>query len=98
VLGELEHAQNQFNVPAPEANRERLLEIPLRVPRKFNAMRFTKRFELETSVETAHFEERGVETTKVIVDALRPIAESLVCVQVPFQFLNLDRNHLTSYP
>jgi hypothetical protein len=25
ALGELEHAQNQFNVPAPEANREKLL-------------------------------------------------------------------------
>jgi hypothetical protein len=25
VLGELEHAQNQFNVPALEANREKLL-------------------------------------------------------------------------
>ena len=25
VLGELEHAQNQFNVPVPEANREKLL-------------------------------------------------------------------------
>ena len=44
VLGELEHAQNQFNVPAPEANRERLLGIPLRVPREFNAMCFTHRF------------------------------------------------------
>ncbi|KAF8492556.1 hypothetical protein F5888DRAFT_890509 [Russula emetica] len=34
-------------------------------------------FELETSVETAHSEGRGVETTKMIVDALRPIAEKL---------------------
>ena len=33
--------------------------------------------ELETSVETAHSEGRGVETTKMIVDALRPTAERL---------------------
>jgi len=33
--------------------------------------------ELKTSVETAHSEGRGVETTKMIVDALRPIAEKL---------------------
>jgi hypothetical protein len=33
--------------------------------------------ELETSVETAHPEGRGVETTKMIVDALRPTAEML---------------------
>jgi hypothetical protein len=33
--------------------------------------------ELETSVNTAHSEGRGVETTKMIVDALRPIAEKL---------------------
>jgi hypothetical protein len=33
--------------------------------------------ELETSVETAHSEGRGVETTKMIVDALRPIAVKL---------------------
>ena len=33
--------------------------------------------ELETSVETAHSEGRGVETTKMVVDALRPIAEKL---------------------
>ena len=33
--------------------------------------------ELETSVESAHSEGRGVETTKMIVDALRPIAEKL---------------------
>ena len=33
--------------------------------------------ELESSVETAHSEGRGVETTKMIVDALRPIAEEL---------------------
>ncbi len=33
--------------------------------------------ELETSVETAHSEGRVVETTKMIVDALRPIAEKL---------------------
>ena len=32
---------------------------------------------LETSVETAHSEGRGVETTKIIVDALRPMAEKL---------------------
>jgi hypothetical protein len=34
-------------------------------------------FELETSVETAHSEGRGVETTKMIVDTLRPIVEKL---------------------
>ena len=33
--------------------------------------------ELETSVDTAHSEGRGVETTKMIVDALRPIEEKL---------------------
>ena len=33
--------------------------------------------ELETSVEAAHSEGRGVETTKMIVDGLRPIAEKL---------------------
>ena len=33
--------------------------------------------ELETSVESAHSEGRGVETTKMIADALRPIAEKL---------------------
>ena len=33
--------------------------------------------ELETSVRTAHSEGRGVETTKMIVDVLRPIAEKL---------------------
>ena len=32
---------------------------------------------LETSMKTAHSEERGVETTKMIVDALRPMAEKL---------------------
>jgi hypothetical protein len=33
--------------------------------------------ELKTSVETAHSEGRGVETTKMIVDALRPLTEKL---------------------
>jgi hypothetical protein len=33
--------------------------------------------ELETSVETAHSEGRNVETTRMIVDALRPIVEKL---------------------
>jgi hypothetical protein len=39
------------------------------------------RTELETSVETAHSGGRGVETTKIMVDALRPVTEKLLPLQ-----------------